>query len=265
MNTWTVAIDTGCQNQLIAFGGERIIYWTATAIATNANDLVQIQTVSAIGMSMAVFDISGLPILGLVGSQTSTGTCNAATTYNTGSQDYGSAAIIAVAVPSVCSSTHVIAAGTSFTMLSSSASSDTDSVGGIEYATSGVIVGPTNFPWSVPVYSGTASPWLEVGAAFGSGAPTVNSVVACTFFQLECWWYPLMFFGMYEGFFLGVAMTFRMSEKAIFYTLFSGGTIATFIEIELGIMTFLVPLMLLAILISYSFRLDRIIAGAINK
>ena len=86
-------------------------------------------------------------------------------------------------------------------------------------------------------------------------------VVACNFFQLQCWAYPLMFMGMYDGFFIAAALSFRFSEKGFLYFTLAGATLCSIIEISLGIMTPMVPIMLIVINIAYSFRLERLVSS----
>jgi hypothetical protein len=97
------------------------------------------------------------------------------------------------------------------------------------------------------------------------GAPVVQGstlVAACTFFQLQCWAFPLMYLGMIDSFFIGVAAGFRTSEKSFLYLTFAGLTWGSMVEIVLGIMTPMLPIILIALNIAYSFRLDRIVTGS---
>lgn len=96
-----------------------------------------------------------------------------------------------------------------------------------------------------------------------TGSTTV--VVPCTFAELECWWYPLMWMGMVEGFFMGVAAAFRVTEKSFVYLLLAGATWASLVEIQMGIMTAMIPVMLIALNVAYSFRLDKVVLGAVTR
>lgn len=100
------------------------------------------------------------------------------------------------------------------------------------------------------------------------GAPVVQGltlVVACNFYQFQCWFYPLTFMGMYEAFFIGAALAFRFSEKGFLYFVLAGATFASLIEIPMGIMTPALPILLIVMNVAYSFRLDRLVLGAINR
>jgi hypothetical protein len=100
------------------------------------------------------------------------------------------------------------------------------------------------------------------------GAPVVAGatfIAACNFFQLQCWAIPLMYLGMIDGFFVGIAGTFRVSEKSFMYLTFAGLTWGSLVEISLGIMTPMLPVLLIAMNIAYSFRLDKIVLSAVNS
>lgn len=95
------------------------------------------------------------------------------------------------------------------------------------------------------------------------GAPVTAGatlVLACNFFQFQCWAIPLMYLGMIDGFFIGVAGAFRVSEKSALYLIVAGLTWGSLVEISLGIMTPMLPIILIALNIAYSFRLDKAVA-----
>jgi hypothetical protein len=120
------------------------------------------------------------------------------------------------------------------------------------YNDTGAVSTPTEFPMN------TDAQFVIVGL---SGAPTVivTQVVPCNFFQLQCWLYPLFYLGMFEAFFIGVASAFRVSDKAFLYLVLSGATFASLIEIQMGIMTPALPVMLVLVNVAYSFRIDKVI------
>lgn len=109
------------------------------------------------------------------------------------------------------------------------------------------------------------------GSSYNSGpvcnAPGTTTVVvatqACTFFQLQCWWYPLMFMGMYSAFVWVPVAVRRGSEKAIIYSFLAGATLASWVEVLLGVMTPALPVMLIAANITYSFNLIGRVASRI--
>ena len=87
----------------------------------------------------------------------------------------------------------------------------------------------------------------------------VTQVVACNFFQLQCWVYPIIWLGMFEGFFVAIAIGFDTSEKAFMYLILSGATVGSLIGVVMGIMTPMVPILLIVANIAYSLNLgDRI-------
>jgi hypothetical protein len=70
-----------------------------------------------------------------------------------------------------------------------------------------------------------------------------------------------MFMGMAMGFFIGSAVAFKVSEKGFIYLILAGATWISFVEVNLGIMTPVVPLLLIVLNIGYSFRLDRLVTN----
>lgn len=101
------------------------------------------------------------------------------------------------------------------------------------------------------------------GSSYNSG-PVCNYVgsttvmvatQACTFFQLQCWWFPMMFMGMYSAFIWVPVAVRKGSEKAVIYSFLAGATIASWVEVLLGVMTPALPVLLIAGNIVYSFNL----------
>lgn len=100
------------------------------------------------------------------------------------------------------------------------------------------------------------------------GAPVVAGatlITACNFFQFQCWAIPLMYLGMIDGFFIGVAGAFRVTEKSALYLVIAGLTWGSLVEISLGIMTPMLPIMLIAMNVAYSFRLDKVVTQLVTN
>lgn len=95
--------------------------------------------------------------------------------------------------------------------------------------------------------------WAVVGAVFGNPS-TVFLVVACTFFQLQCWWYPTLFMGMYMAPFLAIGSKGRISTKGKTFLVLGGMVYGSLIEVIMGIMTILIPLLLIIVWVLYTFR-----------
>ena len=125
--------------------------------------------------------------------------------------------------------------------------------------------------------SGTLCMGIKINLTDGSyvvntgaicGAPIVAGAtltIACNFFQFQCWAIPLMYLGMIDGFFLGVAGAFRVSEKSAMYLIIAGLTWGSLVEISLGIMTPMLPVILIAMNVAYSFRLDKVVTQLVAQ
>lgn len=124
---------------------------------------------------------------------------------------------------------------------------------------------PTSFTVS---YSGyVPSPaavygWAEAGVAFGVMTFGI-SVVPCTFDQEQCWLYPSLVLGSIGGFFFSIGSAFRVSHKAMIYLFLSGLTFGSLVAMIMGIMTVMLPLLLIVGNVFYSLRLhDRVFEAA---
>jgi hypothetical protein len=128
-------------------------------------------------------------------------------------------------------------------------------VAGTEYSLTGVSP-PTTFPFVTnPPFDDA---YLEVGVAMGpytTSYATTSKVVACNFFQFQCWWYPLMTIGMIDGFPLGAGMFYDVSDKGFLYLLLAGSMFGCFVCVVLGVMTAMLPVIIIAAVVAYSFNL----------
>lgn len=76
---------------------------------------------------------------------------------------------------------------------------------------------------------------------------TVTVTIACTYTQLQCWWYPSLFMLLFSGFFLVVAGASRASPKTAMHLFLSGLTYGSFVAVIFGIMNITFPLVLLLV------------------
>lgn len=227
-----------------------IWYAVATSSGSDTITLTQSQAAAA-GSNMEVEDVAGLPGTFVTGTAIGSGT--GTSVYTTSTTVVITGAFADSSIYDGCRGSGVFSAGTNYIALPGV----TTTAGDAEYGNPALNpASPTNFPSGCT----TTGTWIDVGAAFGF-IPTSTLVQGCNFFQLQCWAFPLMFFGMYEGFFIGPALAFRFSEKGFLYFVLAGGTVASLVEISLGIMTPMVPIMLVVVNLAYSFRLDRLITN----
>lgn len=101
--------------------------------------------------------------------------------------------------------------------------------------------------------------------SFTGSLPVTSFVIPCTFFQLQCWLFPIFYMALFLTVPMAAAAALRASYKAMFYVLLSCSTFFSVLEIMLGIMTIMVPLFLIVVNVLYSFRLFDRALGAIRR
>jgi hypothetical protein len=71
---------------------------------------------------------------------------------------------------------------------------------------------------------------------FNAIAPpvSVTVIVPCTWYQEQCWVYPLFFMGLFSTFWIALAAAARVSTRGMTYVLMSSFTYGTIIEIMMG-------------------------------
>jgi hypothetical protein len=111
-----------------------------------------------------------------------------------------------------------------------------------------------------------SSPTLNTGVLCGAPAPSVVTVVvACNFFEFQCWWFPMIFMGIYFGMAVGIGAAFEVSDKDFMYLILSLTTFGSLVCVNLGIMTPMLPILLLAGNIIYSTDLGGIAYSALKR
>lgn len=122
------------------------------------------------------------------------------------------------------------------------------------YSTS--IIGSTNFPWTtntnMEVYS-------VAGASFAPSATTTTStssgqvtVVACTWYQEQCWLFPMLFLALFSVLWVGVAAASKVSTRGMTYVLMSSVTYGTIIEIMMGMLSSELLILIIAMDVVYA-------------
>ncbi len=113
---------------------------------------------------------------------------------------------------------------------------------------------------------GTTSPsssaWLMTGEIFGIGSAIATStinvvhVVSCNFYELECWWEPLIFYGMYVGLWVGIGATMAIRARSMTYLFGAAVSYASMYLILLGELPYPFALMAFIGAFAYGLRLD---------
>ena len=97
----------------------------------------------------------------------------------------------------------------------------------------------------------------ETAAGFGvcTGCGLTAVIGPCNFFELQCWWYPLLFMGLYSGFILMVGTWLRTSPRGKAHLFLSAVTFGSLIAVILGIMNIVFPLAMLVLNTIIALRL----------
>jgi hypothetical protein len=118
------------------------------------------------------------------------------------------------------------------------------------------LVGATTAPEGA-VNSG----WAQYAIDFVGGIYTVTTVntikvVACNFYELECWWEPLIFYGMYVGLWVGIGATMSIRARSMTYLFGAAVSYASLYLILLGELPYPFALMAFIGAFAYGLRLD---------
>ena len=110
--------------------------------------------------------------------------------------------------------------------------------------------GATNFPMTV----GTAGTvWVEAGIWFHTSIPNIV-VSTCSWFQLQCWFYPFLFYMVFLVVVLAVGAVGRVSTKGLTYMMFVSLAFSSGVQVMMGIQTLAFPLILTIIATVYAWR-----------
>lgn len=101
-----------------------------------------------------------------------------------------------------------------------------------------------------------SSTWALMAAAFSGPVQQVvaTQVIACTAFQLQCWWYPMLFFGVYGGAFMMAGGAGKVSPKGLTFLMLSGLTFASLTMVLMDMINIMFPLMLTALSVLFVVR-----------
>lgn len=82
----------------------------------------------------------------------------------------------------------------------------------------------------------------------------VTTVIACSWFSWECWWYPLLFLLSYFGVFVMVGALAGASDRGMIYLALSGLTLGALAATLMGMLTVTMPLLLMILTVIYAVR-----------
>jgi hypothetical protein len=147
-----------------------------------------------------------------------------------------------------------ITAGTDYTMVSNHTGSSINEFMPATSANGGVWasdLGPINY---------NGGPYYSISMAVSIQPPVVGisvvAVRACNFYQLQCWWEPLIFYGFYVGLWLGVGASMKLRARSMTYLFGVAVSYASIYLILLGELPYPFAIMAFIGAFIYGLRLD---------
>jgi hypothetical protein len=228
------------------------IWYTQSTSAAGHDSVIATFSTTPTG-TMEMIDVTGLtPNVAATTSSTCASPCaGPLTTATSLAQTQTTDFVISSAFTS-CQASGILTPGTNYTPTTPPNTFD----GAIEYSnsSSGFVPTPTNFSWSCSVNFGNA---IDVGVVFGPLVSITNlttKVVACTWFELQCWWYPMLFFGVYGGTFILTGGAGKVSSRGVTYLMLSALTFGGLAMVMMDMMNVMIPLILAALTALYAVR-----------
>jgi hypothetical protein len=221
--------------------------WAAPSLGSGADTVLVTYNESSALTAFQLYDAVGVSAFSIVGTATGTGTSSLFGTS-------GSVSVVAgnfadASIYNACDASSLFTAGAGYTAFGGHAPFAGDS----EYGTP---PGPPSSPTVFPAGCGNSQFYLEAGAVFGAipAGTTVIVVIPCTAFQLQCWWYPFFFFGVYMVMILGMAYMAEVPNKDILGLLLESFSIASLLGVMLGIINIMFPLIITIVQVVRAIR-----------
>lgn len=115
--------------------------------------------------------------------------------------------------------------------------------------------------WSVTATSPTTAPmhvasaWYDVAVVFGPlSFATETAVTKCLYTQIQCWWYPMLFYGVFAGSFLVVGRAGSADPRGLTYLLLAALTFCSLIQVQMNMTNIMLPVILSITGIAYAVR-----------
>ena len=83
---------------------------------------------------------------------------------------------------------------------------------------------------------------------------TIFVTKPCSLTQLQCWWYPTLFFGLYLGVFSIVARKAETTSDGTTYMMVSALDVGALAQTAMGLLNFAIPLVLITLTVVYVVR-----------
>jgi hypothetical protein len=251
--TWTQAVRRGISIGISCAAGncfdDEIWYATSTSSGAITITFTYSQNFGAAGAQVQGEDVVGLSDKDLVGTSYSTCTAACGTSFLTsGTVNAASGSFPVGSIWTSCEASSTLSPGAGYTKFSPASLLE----GASEYSTPPSYTGanPTNFPFTC---SNSMSTIIVVGAVFGA-VPAVSTVVACTFTQIQCWWYPMFFYGVFAVPFLIIGKAGGVNGREFTYLLLAGLTFCSMIQVQMNMTNIMMPMILSLASIVYAVR-----------
>lgn len=114
-----------------------------------------------------------------------------------------------------------------------------------------------SYPSSITATPGSDlhSQILDVLMFQSPSSPPSTVIVPPSIYSLNYWLYPILFLGLYDGFFLGEGLVAKVSTKGLTYLLIGGFVIGSFLAIIMGMIDYELPIISLIGFFIYIFRI----------
>lgn len=230
--------------------------WSATALGTFPySDVITVTLDHALtGGSegfIEAFDVTGADntTVGTGGQfcESSCGTGNTAVppiTFNTGAAYFALAGIF-----NDCTGPGLAGSGCLATTGYTQSCYPTNPEGCAEWSVT--VASPATFPFG----NAYGQPWYETAVVFGPLAfATETAITKCLFTQIQCWWYPLLFYGVFGGAFMVVGRAGSVDPRGLTYLLLAALTFCSLIQVQMNMTNIMLPVILSITGIAYAVR-----------
>ena len=219
--------------------------WAASSLSSGSDTVLVTFNQTTAGTNMQLVDVAGLPAGSIIGTAIGTGTSstfNAATSVPVATGNFADASIY-----NACDSSSSFAPGSGYTSNGGHASFNGDAEWGIPGS-------PPSSPTNFIAGCGVSTFFLEAGVVFGTAPPPVIVVIPCTAFQLQCWWYPFFFFGVYMILIVGMAVKAKVPKPDLLGLTLEAFSLASLLAVMLGIINIMFPLIITVVQVIRAIR-----------
>lgn len=230
-----------------SFGSCVEFAFSANASATHTDAITFRSTGTVPFFGADIYDVHGSTLAGLV---TSAGASPAGSSVAVSSFSAASGGLVLSAAVASPATSLSWAAGSGYTLVTGQPQYEAHNYWqASEY---GAVGGPTTAPFTLTNGGGG---FAEVAISLASSsAPPPYTITACSYTQLQCWWYPFLFFMLYGVIFMMVGAIGGASRTGMNVLLLAGLDNAALAATTMGILNFTVPLLFIVLTVVYFVR-----------